>query len=204
MEETRENFQLVDVLRRTFRPSAQLENALGAFVKPGQQQPRFLVQTLSSLVLDSTVNHSVGFHEARLDAEKPSHIDIQLGPRLAARRLASGALKIFMSVDHEPDNDGLDINWLNYSALIHKTKQFIPDARLERDLENKDFAFYTVISPSSAIPQYEIKKPGLELLEGLQSESTKSLYRLTPESLSVIGERREILPEYEQPFEQAS
>lgn len=204
MEDTTREIKLVHVLRHTFRPSPELANALDGFTIPGNERPRFLIKTLASLVIDSTKNYSLGLHEAKQAVERDTVTDIQLGPHLAAQRMASGALKILMRIDDTPDERGKDQNWLQYLAMINRTKAYVPDANLEKDIEAKSHTFYTLIPSTQAISQSELKNPGLALLTGLRSESRRRLYSLRLDSLSETNEERAILPDYDQPLEQAS
>ncbi len=204
MEDIPQSVEVVDVVRHSFRPSRELGLGLGAFVRPGLERPRFSIKTVSSLILDSTINHGLGLHEARQEVERGGAVDFQLGPKLAARRMPSGALKILMQIDHTLNKKGEDVSLLNYLGMINRTSNHVPDARPERDLEAQGFTFYTIIAGNLALSNSEIVRPGKALLSALKSPITNPLYQVHLDSLTVAQEERDVLPEYEQPLEQAS
>jgi len=204
MEDTTREIELVHVLRHSFRPSETFEAALGAFVKPGLEQPRFLIKSIASLAMRDDRQYSGNIFAARQEIERSKLLDFQIGPKLAVRDLGEGALRLLFQLDDTRNEAGQETNMLNYLAMVNRTSQHLPSAHKERDLEDTKFNFYTVIGPKYAIPMDEIKEPGLALLAGLQSPTTKSMYRVTLDALPVVDERRAILPEYEQPLEQAS
>ncbi|MES2631308.1 MAG: hypothetical protein V4611_05120 [Patescibacteria group bacterium] len=204
MEDTRQSIELVHVLRHSLRPSPELEKALNTFVKPGLEQPRFSVRMLSSFVLDSSTNHSSGIYRARQDIERGNTVDFELGPHLAAQRLAGGALKILMRIDDSIDRFGRDVNGISYLKMMEDTRARIPEARIEKDIDSRNFTFFAIIPGSHALSDGEIKEPGVALLRGLKSESTKGLYQASLDGILGTNEERLVMPEYEQPLEQAS
>jgi len=204
MEDANQHVESVQRVRHSFQPSTQLENALGTFIKPGYERPRFLINTLSSFVLNSIPGYSFDLYNAKRDVERRDAVDLQLGSHLATRRIGSGPLKLLFSLDTTLDEQNIDVNKVHYLAMMDRTSKLLAGAPRERDPELEKFTFYTVISGNMAIPEDEIVDTGMALVTDLRSTTAKRFYRISLDRLSSTNEESVHYSTYDTPLEEAS
>jgi hypothetical protein len=188
MEDTRQDLDLVHVLRHSFRPSTQLAHALEGFIPPGSERSRSFIEikSLGMIALDAVKHAQYAYSQEIMDAQKTieanrSH-SFEVIPEIEVKKIGEKTLHILMGVQEKK---------LLYH-LMRTTRQRIPEGVQLRDPESSEFSMYARIHSSIPITE-EFRAEATERYnEMYQSMSGKHLFSVLPEGITGIDQFRQI------------
>lgn len=180
MEDTRPSLELVHVLRHTFRPSDQLEEALEQFLPPDSKRPaaHLEIRSLGSIALNvmnsAPSAYSLRLIDARKGFEKNRNQSFEILPRIKARQVGEKTLDILMGVHRD----------LSLDMLMQATRQRLPEGVQMKDPSDRSLSVYARIQSSVPIDDtFQVEATG-RFVRTYRSLGPPHLFNIIPEGIA--------------------
>jgi len=177
MEDTRQNFELVHVLRHSFRPSQPLGNAIENFIKPGKILPRLLLYGSKEAAVDLQAYNDFAYKKeedkAQADFTKNTE-SIYISPIMHFREIGSSAVRLAFL----PTDESVPV----FNRAINTLDDAIPNILPPYDKPPRFFLYIDI--PTTHIVNPEEWRPRYSTLRAtLANKALRTMYSVRPEGI---------------------